>query len=589
MREPRCRMSSPAMGVAVIAAIAFAFASAPPAARADVHFGASVHGAFTEPVGGCEEHETCLIEGELGGATAGVFGGHLRQSGEGDEKCGAKIVAFPVFTGSAIYEVRGDPQGAGIKLRLALTSGSYGEGSCPNGEAPYSYGLKWSITSAELPPYIKPCVTGGTLEEAGTSEGTPRLGVKGEAILYSGTLTGTITGCDVRASETSIECQQASSVAFLCLVSAQQAGTEGAAALGTVTFTSTGGGAFPAGDSCALELEAGVSRCTVLFDAPEGGASVIASLHGDILLEGSSAISSRLVPGLGPESNFPFGTGATRLAAFCDASCQACGPTAPEASCHLPSRVEKQAAGARVAAGQRLSQELHGWATAFMSSPDWATAGAKVEVEAASLDSEVAAWNQIANDPFDPAWRSIYRPQSRGVAALAAGLPLAKRAARRLIRLERAQTRGAELVEAVSISINRANSAVRSGNTAVGEEQVAAARTYAREGASAFEKAIRLAAKARKALRGVKSPIVSAAEFRAFQLGVASHGLPPALIKALAAAGLAGNESALIAEIVRSTPIEPPRSLRAVMAAAGGVSADEQSALDLASIADTLH
>lgn len=577
--------------VAVFAAVSIIV---PASARADEPINAVVHGAFDEPAGGCEASEpdsrNCQIEGSLSSFPGSNFAAYLKFNSETETECGATSRSFE---GSGYYFTQHDLG----QLELTLSAGSYEEESCSGG-APYTYTLNWTITGGTG---AFACATGGTITETGSSTGEPFTQGYVEGIDYTGSASGTIIGCSPQPTTLAVGCGSTSTPSeYLCEAKVKDPEPDPLTPTGTVTFSNPTGGSFASSTTCELRHleveEPNEAACSVDFIPPAPGASVKASYGGDDQHTGSSATSSLLG---GSESSAPSksstdsgsgsSTGATSGQTFCDASCQACGPTTAEAMCHIPSPEDKHVATLNVQSAKQLLPERHSQAFALMSNPLTAAAGANMEAEAVGIESAIASWEVIANDPYDPNWHTIYKPSHPLVIPLKAGHGFGKQAARAFNAYQYAQAQAQGLLSAVATSINRANSAVKSGNSSLGAKQAAAARSYAKQGARTFTNAIILASKARTALKISHLPTITQSDFVVFQRAIAKHGLPRTLKHILTVAGLASKEPLIVSEIEHIKQIEPNHPLSSLLIAPNLSATDKSAAQDLNSIATTLH
>lgn len=157
-------------------------------------------------------------------------------------------------------------------------------------------------------------------------------------------------------------------------------------------------------------------------------------------------------------------------------------------------------------------------------------------------------FNQMANDPVDPRFRSIARPKIPPAPKAAAGGGLSAEAATAFTKLFAVQAREIGLARAVLTSINRAQGAQAKKQTAWEKKQMRAAGSYASQLATALLDDVRLRGDLVRALDDpdLEAPRTSADDVSAFRDSLIKKGLPGDMASGLSRLGFNNAEQRLL-------------------------------------------
>jgi hypothetical protein len=184
-----------------------------------------------------------------------------------------------------------------------------------------------------------------------------------------------------------------------------------------------------------------------------------------------------------------------------------------------------------------------------------------------TADGLIALFFQwLATDPVDSHYTSVAKPVAGHTPRLSSGRGLNGAQTAALSALLQAQVREVGLAYAVATAVNRYSGAALADNTQWEQQQRAAAQRYAGQLASSLATELADAKHAQSALADTvfRSRKVHAAEIRAFQESVASHGIPDSVAADLAELEIPpGDSAAMRVELERANPaiVAAPASL----------------------------
>ncbi len=235
-------------------------------------------------------------------------------------------------------------------------------------------------------------------------------------------------------------------------------------------------------------------------------------------------------------------------------------PIASASSCHRVSPEEKQSAR-----NQRDLEYLAAAGYAVCAGTTPPPGNAYCAWIAFGFTVLAIANNRIAEDPFDPHWRQIFRQRPINVPSFRVS-PQLRPAANRVTKWMRAEAKADALVQAVGISIDRANSATDHRNKLWADRQFRAARSFALKAATTLGAELRLRPRAITALERLGVPTtVSPSAFANFQQQVAANGLPAQITRAAPRA----DRAPVLAELKQAILGAHPQSIPSPIAALG--------------------